>query len=107
MILLTEPEHRVKAEVLEQMSEITSDHLTTLLWLEEPFVLKELVERLSADDVTRFWTAISMVSHLSPQVTTEDLIASIKSLEPSLSISLLLQNQVRRATSFPINLRGL
>jgi hypothetical protein len=105
--LLTEPEHRARAKVLEQMPEITPDHLTTLLWLEEPFILKELVERLSADDVTRFWTAIRMVSHVSPQVTTDDLIASIKSLEPSLNISLWLQNQVRRATNFQIDLSGL
>jgi hypothetical protein len=107
MSLLTEPEHLARAKVLEQMSKITPDHMTTLLWLEEPFVLKELVERLSADDATRFWTAVALVTRLSPELTTENLIASIETLEPSLNISLWLQNQVRRATKFPINLNGL
>ena len=107
MSVLTEPEHRVRAKVLTQMPNITSKHLTTLLWLEEPFLLKELVEHLDPDDVARFWTAISMVTRLSPQATTEDLIASIKSLDPSFNIRLWLQNQVKRATAFPVTLNDL
>ncbi|MBL0407849.1 hypothetical protein JKG68_28505 [Microvirga aerilata] len=107
MSVLTEPEHRVRAKLLMHMPNITTKKLTTLLWLEEPFILKELVERLAPDDVARFWTAVRIVNHLSPQMTTDDLIGSIKSLEPGSSLRTWLQNQVRRATEFPVALPGL
>jgi hypothetical protein len=107
MSVLTEPEHRVRAKLLMQMPNITAKHLTTLLWLEEPFILKELVERLDPDDVSRFWTAVRMVNHLSPQMSTDDLVGSIRSLEPGSSLRTWLQNLVRRATEFPVTLPGL
>jgi hypothetical protein len=46
MSLLTEPKHLTRAKVLAQLPKITSAHMTTLLRLEEPFILKELVEHL-------------------------------------------------------------
>jgi hypothetical protein len=107
MTVLTEPEHLVRAKVLGQMSKVTSDHIATLFLLAEPFLFKELVERLDPNDVPRFRTAVRLVNHLSPQMTTEDLIASIKSLEPGSNLRTWSQNQVRRATEFPVTLPGL
>ena len=48
-----------------------------------------------------------MVNHLSPQMSTDDLVASIKSLEPGSNLRTWLQHQVRRATEFPVTLPGL
>jgi hypothetical protein len=107
MSVLTEPEHRVRAKVLAQLPKITSAHLTTLLRIDEPFILKELVEHLDPNDVARFSTAIRLVNHLSPQMTTEDLVTSIMSLQPESNLHIWLQNQVRRATEFPITLPNL
>jgi hypothetical protein len=105
--LLTEPEHRARAKVLRQMSRITASHLATLMWLEEPFILKELVERLRPKDVSQFWTALALINHLVPEATTEDLVASLRSLQPSAGLNRWVQKQVSRATRFPVTLSGL
>jgi hypothetical protein len=105
--VLTEPEHRGRAKVLAELPKITSAHLTTLLRLEDSFILKELVEHLDPNDVARFSTAVRLVEHLSPQMTTEDLVASIKSLQPESNLHIWLQNQVRRAQIFPVPLPEL
>jgi hypothetical protein len=107
MSLLTEPEHRARAKVLRQMSRITSNHLTTLMWLEEPFILKQLVEKLRPKDVSQFWLAIRLINQLVPEATTEDLVASLRSLQPSAGLNRWVQKQVSRATRFPVTLSGL
>jgi hypothetical protein len=105
--LLTEPEHRARAKVLRQMSRITASHLTTLMWLEEPFILKELVEKLRPKDVSQFWLAIGLIHQLVPEATTEDLVASLRSLQPSAGLNRWVQKQVSRATRFPVTLSRL
>jgi hypothetical protein len=106
--VLTEPEHRTRAKVLRQMSSITAHHLTTLMCLEEPFILKELVENLRPKDVSRFWVAIGMIHELVPEMKTEDLVASLqRSLRPGIGLNRWVQNQASRATRFPITLSGL
>jgi hypothetical protein len=107
MSLLTEPEHLTRAKVLLQLPKITSAHMTTLSRLEEPFILKELVEHLDPNDVARFSTAVRLIERLSPQTTTEDLVTSITSLQPESNLHIWLQNQVRRATVFPVTLPEL
>jgi hypothetical protein len=107
MSLLTEPEHRARAKVLRQMSRITANHVTTLMWLEEPFILKELVEKLRPKDVSQFWLAIGLIHQLVPEATTEDLVASLRSLQPSADLNRWVQKQVSRATCFPVALSGL
>jgi hypothetical protein len=105
--VLTEPKHRARAKVLRQMSRITASHLTTLMWLEHPFILKELVEKLRPKDVSQFWLAILMIHQLVPEATTEDLVASLRSLQPSAGLNRWVQKQVSRATRFPVALSGL
>ncbi|MBO1906357.1 hypothetical protein KHP60_14165 [Microvirga sp. 3-52] len=104
---MTEPEHLTRAKVLAQLPRLTSAYLTTLLRLEEPFILKELVEHLDPNDVVNFSTAVRLVEHLSPQMTTEDLVTSITSLQPESNLHIWLQNQVRRAQIFPVTLPEL
>jgi hypothetical protein len=105
--LLTEPEHRARAKVLRQMPRITSNHLTTLMRLEAPFILKQLVEKVRPKDVSRFWTALALIHQLVPEATTEDLVASLRSLQPSAGLNRWVQKQVSRATRFPVTLSGL
>ncbi|WP_210250151.1 hypothetical protein [Microvirga aerophila] len=105
--LLIEPEHRARTKVLRQMSRITANHLTTLMSLEKPFILKELVERLRPKDVSQFWLAIALIHQLVPEATTEDLVASLTSLQPGVGLNRWVQKQVSRATRFPVTLSGL
>jgi hypothetical protein len=106
--VLTEPEHRARAKVLRQMSSITAHHLTTLMWLEQPFILKELVENLRPKDVSRFWMAVGLIHELVPEMKTEDLVASLqRSLRPGTGLNRWVQNQASRATRFPVTLSGL
>jgi hypothetical protein len=106
--VLTEPEHRARAKVLRQMSSITPHHLTTLMWLEKPFILKELVENLRPKDVSRFWMAVGLIHQLVPEVKTEDLVASLqRSLRPGTGLDNWLQRWASRATQFPISLSGI
>jgi hypothetical protein len=107
MSLLTEPEHRARAKVLRQMSRVTPNHLTTLMWLDEPFILKQLVEKVRPKDVSGFWTALALIRQLVPEATMEDLVASLRSLQPSAGLNRWVQKQVSRATRFPVTLSGL
>jgi hypothetical protein len=108
MSLLTEPEHRARAKVLRQMSRITSNHLTTLMWLEEPFILKELVENLRPKDVSRFWMAVGLIHQLVHEVKTEDLVASLqRSLRPGTGLHNWVQRWASRATQFPASPSGI
>jgi hypothetical protein len=106
--VLTEPEHRARAKVLQQMSSITAHHLTTLMWLEEPYILKELVENLRPKDVSRFWMAVGLIHQLVPEVKTEDLVASLqRSLQPGAGLDRWVQRWASRATQFPISPSGI
>ncbi len=106
--MLTEPEHRARAKVLRQMSSITAHHLTTLMWLEEPFILKELVENLRPKDVSRFWMAIGLIHELVPEVKTEDLVASLqRSLQPGAGLDRWVQRWASKATQFQISPSGI
>jgi hypothetical protein len=106
--VLTEPEHRARAKVLRQMSRITSNHLTTLMWLEEPFILKELVEKLRPKDVSRFWMAVGLIHQLVPEVKTEDLVASLqRAFRPGTGLDNWVQRWASRATQFPTSPSGI
>jgi hypothetical protein len=77
------------------------------MWLEKPFILKELVECLRPKDVSNFWTGVALINQLIPEATTDDLIASIKALQPGANLGTWLRKWISRATRFPTAPSGM
>jgi len=102
--LLSNPEHEARAKVLRQLQTIAPDTLLVLRMLRPSFLHADVVQRLdSFDKVQQFHVALDLIRDVRPNVTDDELLASIKALGPKSKLGNWAERWLAKAVfpSFP------
>ncbi|MCG7391966.1 hypothetical protein MHY87_03475 [Microvirga sp. ACRRW] len=106
-MLFSEPEHRERAKVLRQMSQINETHLTVICGLEPPFIIQDLVENLTVEGLHQFRATVALILRLVPEATAEDLAHSIRAAADNTTLQSLAERWLTKAKDFPLALTAL
>ena len=105
--IFSKPEHRDRAKVLKQMPRITPVHLTVIMGLQPPFVLKDLVENLSVGGLHEFRSTVDLIQKLVPGTSPEELATSLRQASETTSLETWSERWIAKAINFPVVLGGM
>jgi hypothetical protein len=99
--ILSEPQHRARAKVLQQHSEITSSTVSVLLALRKPWIRGDLLSYFkSTEQVSQFTAAVELIQDLVPGVAKGVLVQSLNS---DVTLSQWVTRWIKKASQFPIS----
>jgi hypothetical protein len=102
--LHTQPKHRSRALLLRHATKIPRRAIPILMALEAPYICLPLLKRLgSVEQVSDFQRSIELIKRVVPDVTDEELVASLQALKPDIGLGNWVQRWLLRSTTFWIS----
>jgi hypothetical protein len=100
--LHTQPKHRSRALLLRHAARIPRRAIRILMALEAPYICLPLLKRLgSVEQVSDFQRSIELIKRVVPDVTDEELVASLQALKPDIGLgNWVQQHWLLRSTTF-------
>jgi hypothetical protein len=102
--ILTSPEHKARAKVLMQVQRIKPVTLAVLLALKPPFLVRHLAASFgSVERVREFEAALDVIRMVRPEISDEELVTSLNTIDLSTSLSVWAERLISKASVFPLS----